>query len=147
MRLALAALAIVMLPIVILARPASAEAPLSLEGSAAPSPWQRYPGWNKTRWDNYNTLANPNATPPAGKEIAIKEVTGDAAKGQQLAFDRNRGGGFLDIQGCRKVTECVYVGFDCGVSVRFGADCSAHPWHCAKNAGTPEYFFEELTNH
>ena len=74
MRLALAALAIVML-----AAPAWAEAPLSLEGSAAPSPWQRYPGWNKTRWDNYNTLANPTATPPAGKEIAITEVTGDAA--------------------------------------------------------------------
>ena len=90
MRLALAALAIVML-----AAPAWAEAPLSLEGSAAPSPWQRYPGWNKTRWDNYNTLANPTATPPAGKEIAITEVTGDAAKGRQLAFDRSRGGGCL----------------------------------------------------
>jgi L-cysteine S-thiosulfotransferase len=90
MRPALAALAIVMV-----AEPAWAEAPLALEGSAAPSPWQRYPGWNKTRWDSYNTLANPNATPPAGKEIAIKEMTGDAAKGQQLAFDRNRGGGCL----------------------------------------------------
>jgi sulfur-oxidizing protein SoxA len=90
MRLALAALAIVMLT-----EPAWAEAPLALEGSAAPSPWQRYPGWNKTRWDNYNTLANANATPPAGKEIAIKEVTGDPAKGQQLAFDRSRGGGCL----------------------------------------------------
>ncbi len=90
MRRALAALAIVML-----AAPAWAEAPLALEGSAAPSPWQRYPGWNKTRWDNYNTLANPNATPPTGKEIAIKEVSGDPAKGQQLAFDRGRGGGCL----------------------------------------------------
>ena len=41
MRLA-AALAIVML-----AMPAWAEAPLSLESSAAQQPWQRYPGWNK----------------------------------------------------------------------------------------------------
>src|SRR5690348_12362097 len=90
MRLAAAALAIVML-----AAPAGAEVPLALDGSAAPNPWQRYPGWNKTRWDTYNTLANPHATPPAGKEIVIPEVTGDAAKGQQLAFDRNRGGGCL----------------------------------------------------
>jgi len=90
MRLAAAALTIVML-----AAPAWAEAPLALEGSAATVPWQRYPGWNKTRWDTYNTLANPHATPTHGGEIAIKEVTGDAAKGQQLSFDRNRGGGCL----------------------------------------------------
>src|SRR4029077_11202468 len=90
MRLPAAALAIVML-----ATPAWSQAPLALEGSAAPSPWQRYPGWNKTRWDNYNTLANPKATPPRGSEIAIKEVTGDPAKGQELAFDRSRGGGCL----------------------------------------------------
>jgi sulfur-oxidizing protein SoxA len=90
MRLVAAALALVML-----AAPAWAEAPLALEGSAAPSPWQRYPGWNQTRWDTYSTLANPTATPPHGAEILLKEVTGDAAKGQQLAFDRNRGGGCL----------------------------------------------------
>lgn len=75
--------------------PAWAEAPLSLEGSAAPSPWQRYRDWNKTRWDNYNTLARPDVTPPHGAEIAIKEVTGDPEKGQKLAFDRSRGGGCL----------------------------------------------------
>jgi len=90
MRLLAASLALVML-----AAPAWAEAPLALDGSAAPSPWQRYSGWNKTRWDNYNTLASPNVTPPHGSEIVIKEVTGDPAKGQQLAFDRNRGGGCL----------------------------------------------------
>src|SRR6266481_1337447 len=70
-------------------------APLQLEGSAAPTPWQRYGDWNKTRWDNYNSLARPDATPPKGQEIVVKEVTGDVAKGQQLAFDRNRGGGCL----------------------------------------------------
>jgi sulfur-oxidizing protein SoxA len=90
MRLLAVALAIVML-----AAPACAEAPLALEGSAAPSPWQRYPGWNKTPWDNYSSLAHPQATPPHGAEIAIKDVTGDAAKGERLAFDRNRGGGCL----------------------------------------------------
>jgi sulfur-oxidizing protein SoxA len=78
-----------------LAAPAWAQAPLSLEGSAAPSPWHRYRDWNKARWDNYNTLANPNATPPAGHEIVVTEITGDAAKGQKLAFDRSRGGGCL----------------------------------------------------
>ena len=83
------------LAIVMLAGPAWAEAPLSLDGSAAPQPWQRYSGWNKTRWDNYSTLANPHATPPHGAEIVIKEVTGDAVKGEALAFDRNRGGGCL----------------------------------------------------
>ena len=81
--------------LMLMAAPALAEAPLSLEGSAAPSPWARYPGWNKTRWDTYNTLANPRATPTHGGEIAINEVAGDPAKGQQLAFDRNRGGGCL----------------------------------------------------
>ena len=61
MRLAAAALAIVML-----AAPASAQAPLALEGSAAPSPWQRYPGWNKTRW---GTAAN--VTPEFCKDIGL----------------------------------------------------------------------------
>src|SRR6185369_1261982 len=90
MRLPAAALAIIML-----ATSAWGQAPLALDGLAAPSPWQRYPGWNKTRWDNYNTPANAKATPPRGSEIAIKEVTGDPAKGQELAFDRSRGGGCL----------------------------------------------------
>ena len=94
MRLLLA-LAVVMLSAPALSAPARAQAPLSLEGSAAPSPWHRYRDWNKTHWDNYNTLANPNVTPPHGAEIVIKDVTGDPEKGQKLAFDRNRGGGCL----------------------------------------------------
>ncbi len=94
MRLLLA-LAVVMLAAPALSAPTRAQAPLALEGSAAPSPWQRYRDWNKTRWDNYNTLANPNVTPLHGAEIVIKEVTGDPERGQKLAFDRNRGGGCL----------------------------------------------------
>src|SRR5512133_1303523 len=81
--------------IVLLALPAWGQAPLSLDGSAASSPRERHPGWNTTRWDHYNSLANPKATPPHGGEIVLKEVTGDAAKGQVLAFDRSRGGGCL----------------------------------------------------
>jgi sulfur-oxidizing protein SoxA len=70
-------------------------APLQLDGSAAATPWKRYSDWNKTRWDNYNTLAEPKLTPPHGGEIVVKELTGDAANGQKLAFDRSRGGGCL----------------------------------------------------
>src|SRR5258708_4309012 len=70
-------------------------APMQLEGSAAPTPWQRYGDWTKTRWNNYNSLAKPDATPSKGSEIVLKEVTGDTANGEQLAFDRNRGGGCL----------------------------------------------------
>ena len=70
-------------------------APLQLDGSAAATPWKRYGDWNKTRWDNYNTLAQPKLTPPHGGEIVVKEVSGDAASGQKLAFDRSRGGGCL----------------------------------------------------
>jgi L-cysteine S-thiosulfotransferase len=70
-------------------------APLQLDGSAAPLPWQRYGDWNKARWDAFNTLARPDVTPPKGSETAVKDVTGDPAIGQKLAFDRNRGGGCL----------------------------------------------------
>ncbi|WP_218191332.1 sulfur oxidation c-type cytochrome SoxA [Enhydrobacter aerosaccus] len=70
-------------------------APLQLEGSAAPQPWQRYRDWNQAHWDSYNSLARPNVTPPAGGEIEVKEVTGDAVTGRKLAFDRSRGGGCL----------------------------------------------------
>lgn len=70
-------------------------APLQLEGPVAAQPWQRYRGWNQTRWDNYNTLARPDVTPPHGAEIEVKEITGDPANGRKLAFDRSRGGGCL----------------------------------------------------
>jgi len=77
--------------------PAGAQqpAPLQLEGSAAPQPWQRYKDWNQARWDSFNTLAAPNLSPPVGSEIAVTEIAGDAVRGQALAFDRTRGGGCL----------------------------------------------------
>ena len=81
--------------VLLLASPALAEAPLQLEGPVSPQPWQRYGDWNKARWDNYNTLAKRDVTPPKGAEIEIKDVKGDAAIGQKLAFDRSRGGGCL----------------------------------------------------
>jgi len=92
----IAMLAMVVATPAALAQPkAQQPAPLQLEGSAAPQPWQRYNGWNKTRWDTFNTLARHDLTPPKGGEIEMKTVTGDAARGQKLAFDRSRGGGCL----------------------------------------------------
>ena len=79
----------------LVAAPAFAQAPLQLDGPASPQPWQRYGDWTKARWDNYNTLAKRDVTPPKGQEIEIKSVTGNAAAGQKLAFDRSRGGGCL----------------------------------------------------
>jgi len=81
----------------LLATGASAQqpAPLQLEGPVTATPWKRYNGWNKAVWDTYNTLANGTLTAPPGKEIEILSVTGDAARGQKLAFDRSRGGGCL----------------------------------------------------
>ena len=69
--------------------------PLQLGGAAAVTPWARYGDWNKMRWDNFNTLAQPKLTPPHGGEIAVGEIVGDPVNGQKLAFDRSRGGGCL----------------------------------------------------
>jgi sulfur-oxidizing protein SoxA len=75
------------------------EAPLALDGSAAPTPWARYRDWPKPNWDKFNTLAKQDASPPAPKPEALKKITeeikGDPAQGQKLAFDRSRGGGCL----------------------------------------------------
>jgi sulfur-oxidizing protein SoxA len=81
----------------VVAAPASAQgqAPLELDGPAAPQPWQRYKDWSRAHWDNYNTLSRHDLTPPRAAEIEVKSVTGDPAKGQKLAFDRSRGGGCL----------------------------------------------------
>lgn len=83
--------------IVLVAMPGMAQdkAPLQIEGSAAAQPWQRYRDWTKAHWDNYNSLARRDVTPPRGTEIVVASVSGDPAKGQQLAFDRRRGGGCL----------------------------------------------------
>ena len=71
-------------------------APLHLEGSAAAQPWQRYADWPKTHWDKYNSLARHDVTPPkSDDEVVVAAITGDPAKGRELAFDRSRGGGCL----------------------------------------------------
>ncbi|MBM3646794.1 MAG: sulfur oxidation c-type cytochrome SoxA [Alphaproteobacteria bacterium] len=88
--------------------------PLALDGSASPQPWQRYRDWNKARWDAYNTLDKRDLTKPAGSEIQVRTVTGDAANGQKLAFDRSRGGGCLacHVMGARTQALPGNVGVD-----------------------------------
>ena len=79
-------------------QPAQAKRPpLLAPGDAAPHPWKRYTGWPARDTSNFNTLANPKASPPA--PTAPKKldgpVTGDAANGQKLVADRTRGGSCL----------------------------------------------------
>jgi sulfur-oxidizing protein SoxA len=75
----------------------SKEAPLVLDGSAAPMPWKRYSGWPMRDTSQFSTLANPHVSPPAPKEPRKLSgpVTGDAANGAKLVADRTRGGSCL----------------------------------------------------
>jgi len=75
---------------------ANGPAPLA-SGDAAPSPWERYTGWPARDTSNFNTLANPKASPPSPTEPKklAGPVTGDAANGQKLVADRTRGGSCL----------------------------------------------------
>lgn len=67
--------------------------PLDTKGPAAPTPWSRYADWPDTDWKAYNTLANLKQSPAVGDRVAVTEaITGDAAKGRELALDRKRGG-------------------------------------------------------
>jgi len=70
--------------------------PLALDGPAAQTPWKRYAGWPTRDMSKFNTLANL-ASPPAPKEPRKLSgpITGDAANGQKLVADRNRGGSCL----------------------------------------------------
>ena len=108
------------------------DAPLFLEGSAAPQPWQRYRDWNKAIWDKYNTLAKTGLTAPAAKEIEIKdEIVGDAKKGKELAFSLARGGGCL---------ACHVMGPDSGETPgNVGPDLSE-----VGNAGKPDQYLYNI---
>lgn len=73
------------------------EAPLHLEGSAAPEPWKRYRGWTSQTWPGYDNLVHLDRSPAPPAEGQMRPVpeglTGDPGKGKTLAFDRRRGGG------------------------------------------------------
>jgi L-cysteine S-thiosulfotransferase len=92
--LALACLA----PVAAEATPTSGKiAPLELQRSAAPG-WQRQrvdsqgSSWPQTDWTGYSTVAAIATPGPNGPLHFETPVTGDAARGRQLAFDRARGG-------------------------------------------------------
>jgi sulfur-oxidizing protein SoxA len=72
-------------------------APLATDSNASPSPWKRYQGWTTRDTANFNTLANPHASPPAptAPRKIDGPITGDAANGQKLVADRTRGGSCL----------------------------------------------------
>lgn len=77
------------------------EAPLALEGSAAPTPWKRYTveplgiRWPQTDWKNFNNLVQ-TVSPPVGAIPKIEgALPGDAEKGKKLVVDRSRGGGCI----------------------------------------------------
>jgi sulfur-oxidizing protein SoxA len=75
---------------------ASEEAPLEMKKPASKMPYERYAGWPKENWKEFNTLAKPKASPPIGQITKIAApIEGDPAKGKELAFDRSRGGSCL----------------------------------------------------
>jgi sulfur-oxidizing protein SoxA len=75
---------------------AKKEAPLELKGDASARPWKRYSGWPARNESKFNTLATLSS-PPAPKEPRkiTAPITGDAANGEKLVADRNRGGSCL----------------------------------------------------
>ena len=66
-------------------------------GDASVRPWKRYAAWPTRDMSNFNSLANPNVSPPAPKEPRklVQPLAGDAAIGAKLVADRTRGGSCL----------------------------------------------------
>src|SRR5262249_36552794 len=94
--IALVALATLALPRLAATAPDPGAAPLAT-GDASARPWKRYPGWPSRDSVKFNTLANPNVSPPAPKEPRklTKPLAGDPAIGAKLVADRTRGGSCL----------------------------------------------------
>jgi sulfur-oxidizing protein SoxA len=72
------------------------DAPLDTKGDASARPWKRYNGWPARDESKWNTLAHM-ASPAAPKEPRklTGPIAGDAANGEKLVADRNRGGSCL----------------------------------------------------
>lgn len=69
------------------------KAPLETKKSIRAESWVRYDDWTDKKWDKFNDLSNSKLSPPVAKVPAIAlPISGDAAKGKELAFDRARGG-------------------------------------------------------
>src|SRR6516162_2255527 len=96
--IALVALATLALPRLAATAPDPGAAPPPLAtGDASARPWKRYPGWPTRDSAKFNTLANPNVSPPAPNEPRKlpKPLAGDPAIGAKLVADRTRGGSCL----------------------------------------------------
>jgi sulfur-oxidizing protein SoxA len=86
----------------VLAAPMSADAqtkkaaPLELKGDAAARPWKRYDKWPARDEAKWNTLTELKSPPAPTAPVKIDgPIVGDAAKGEKLVADRNRGGSCL----------------------------------------------------
>lgn len=88
-------------------------APLEMEKSAAPDPWQRYPEWAKTDWKDFNTMRKDAAPPaPAKPQLVTPIDDGNAENGKKLAQDRTRVGGCMACHVLPGVTLSGNVGPD-----------------------------------
>lgn len=68
------------------------KAPMEGKGLASPTPWERYEDWPDRNHNKYNSL-NIEVSPGIGEIPAVTfPINGDASKGKDLAFDRERGG-------------------------------------------------------
>ena len=71
-------------------------APLEVSGDASARPYVRYSGWPKRDEGKWNTLATLSSPPaPTAPRKLSGPIVGDAAKGDKLVADRNRGGSCL----------------------------------------------------
>lgn len=68
------------------------KAPMETKKPISETPWARYEDWPDKKWDKFNDLTK-EVSPAIGTIPAVTTpITGDAAKGKELAFDRTRGG-------------------------------------------------------
>jgi len=74
-------------------------APLETQRPASARPWQRYrvdsqgSSWPQTNWKDYSSVDHLDVTLQAPSKLGFETpISGDAARGQALAFDRSRGG-------------------------------------------------------
>lgn len=98
--------------------------PLEVSQPAHAIPWVRYADWSQTDWREYNTLAklaSPRYAPPPKLNGPL---VGDPKKGEQLAYDRSRGGSCLACHVMGPTTPSMpgAVGPDLSTYAQWGRD-------------------------
>ena len=73
----------------------SKKAPLDTKDDASARPWKRYSGWPARDESKFNTLARIVSPPAPKAPRPVPALTGNAANGEKLVADRNRGGSCL----------------------------------------------------